>query len=101
MPDTSAYWICGANGTNYLVGEYKTAGLPNIEGNTGYGFYNAGSQVGGAFYALTSTATGAHPHSEVTEYSFLAFNASRSNSIYGNAATVRPRSVVINFCIKY
>lgn len=103
MPNTQARWICGANGTNYLVGEYKTAGLPNItaigtgywrnetisnpQSRAAYTLYDRG-EIAGSGSVNESTRTG-------------CFNASLSNSIYGNSETVRPRSVVINFCIKF
>ena len=31
----------------------------------------------------------------------INLDASRSNSIYGNSATVQPKSVTVKFCIKY
>lgn len=73
------------------VGGYIPESLPNITGNTGYGFYNQGGQAEGAFYGFTSQATGAHPQSEITESSFLAFDASRSSSAYQNNAPVQQR----------
>lgn len=102
MPDTQAQWICGANGTNYLVGEYKTAGLPNITGrlgSAGSGAFQMNSQ-NGAIY--TNDNYGYDIQAKQGDAAtILYFDASLSNSIYGNSATVRPRSVVTNFCIKY
>ena len=69
--------------------------------DNGWFHYNTGGQVSGAFYNNILSATGAHPAKESTEPVFLAFDASRSNSIYGNSNTVQPSALVINFCIKY
>ena len=84
------------------------AGLPNITGFFNY-FSSLGSPIGnkrddygGAFFNRTkdvgdTIANGGN-------YDNLGrpgFDASRSNSIYGNSATVQPNAVTCLICIKY
>jgi len=77
------------------------AGLPNI---TGYYVGNCGEngECQGALRVTNQRDNAWWQGSvNVARENNLEFNASWSNSIYGNAETVRPRSVVTNFCIKY
>lgn len=90
------------------VGEYKSAGLPNIEGS--FGFWvenNAGLWArisDGAFYTagdwgyrvLNTPLDGEAPNP-----GWIGMNASLSNSIYGNSNTVQPNSVCAKYCIRY
>ena len=87
-----------------VVGDMKDAGLPNITGTItdmdGYKSQNTGS---GAFKQVNSSSTsnyaGAVQMSR--EYSIMDFNASRSNTIYGNSDTVQPPALMSNVFIKY
>ena len=78
------------------LGEYQADGLPNITGEFGSGetYYGAG-----AFYQngdiSGGTAVGGVKDSKIS------FNASRSNSIYGNSNQVQPKSVSIIPILKY
>lgn len=84
------------------VGTVKNAGLPNIEGDTGV--YTCGisyqyDPTGMAYkyreywgYTTGSSAGGA---------AWWKFDASRSNSIYGNSTTVQPPALTLLPCIKY
>lgn len=86
------------------VGTYKSAGLPNIEGEF---------TVAGAKEASLSRASGALSVSNpgnVLINSALAntylgplftFNASNFNNIYGNSSTVQPPALTLLPCIKY
>ena len=83
-------WTKGASSVEE-VGSYLEAGLPNVEGviGTTNDYLN---QSTGAFYAGNSALRGTF-HVEQTN-AIVAFDASRSNSIYGNSDTVQPPSLV-------
>ena len=78
------------------------AGLPNITGTFGYGQIDGGAKfnASGAF-----TATKKDTNTGFGDGKFdcpqISFNASRSNSIYGNSSTVSPLSESVVFCISY
>jgi len=78
-------------------GEYVEAGLPNI---TGYLDMDVGGaqNVEGAFYKGTTfnALYGGNP----TTVTDVAFDASKSNPIYGNADTVQPKSLRVLYIIK-
>lgn len=96
IPDLRDKTVWGS-GTSTVLGETLDAGLPNIEGHFtvsgGYGghrdgaFYNWGSSDCNQNYGGSGAGWG--------------FDASKSNSIYGNSSTVQPPAVVTNFVIKY
>lgn len=80
------YYFCSRS----EVGDLITAGLPNIIGESQI---NAavGTSYTGAFYKSTNKAVGSWAGSATA--STLLFDASLSNSIYGNSTTVQPLSV--------
>jgi hypothetical protein len=87
-----ALWTgTGSNGNSTIA-----AGLPNITGDTGIAYFNTGGQVSGAFQPKHTVATRTHPHDERSENIGLVFDASKSNSIYGNSTTVQPPAYVVN-----
>lgn len=99
LPDFRGRFIQGANGD---LGEYKEAGLPNIEGKFGFvqmetdipGFSRTGpfsyeSKKGG-----TSGGNGDACGS-------IIFNAANANPIYGNSNIVQPPAIALNVFIKY
>ena len=79
------------------VGTVKSAGLPNITGQTGYRFGGGGTS--GCFIAGAAVNCGDWytPHTNTQ----LEFDASQSNSIYGNSTTVQPPALTLLPCIKY
>ena len=90
-------WIKGASGVEE-VGSYLQAGLPNITGNLGIGNWNIPEQyTTGAFKHNGTAYNTAYWDDEWT--STFTFDASRSNSIYGNSDTVQPPSIVGMFLI--
>lgn len=98
VPNLTDRFIQG--GTN--VGEYVEAGLPNIEGvfaatsnrdNTPQTF--TGSFERNEYNASALTGSGSGWGNQT-----ISFDASRSNSIYGNSDTVQPPSVVLLYIIK-
>lgn len=101
IPDLRNKFIQGANSN---TGEIKEAGLPNITGTTGdsYIYTNDTSTaaVMGAFVCGTVATASIKGDIASKTISSLQFNASRSNSIYGNSSTVQPPAVCINYIIK-
>jgi hypothetical protein len=90
LPRNSKYFRIGDEST---VGTNQDAGLPNI---TGYlmSFENAFSDASGAI-SISGTNGGANYHNSGSTNMIrnINFNASRSNSIYGNSDTVELDSV--------
>lgn len=83
-----ALW--GGNGSN--ANTTIAAGLPNITG-TAYG--PSGKSADGAFTVSPQSALDGGNSSSIREGN-LYFNASRSNSIYGNSNTVQPPAYRVN-----
>ena len=86
----------------FTVGTYKSAGLPNITGN----LYDIDTSIDytscdGAFSEFNSSSEFyAGTNIKYTKFS-ASFDASRSNSIYGNSSTVQPPALTLIPCIKY
>lgn len=94
-PLLSAY-IKGADSTNSL-GSYLSAGLPNITGNGG-SFFGGGANADGVFQRnpVTESLVVAQTQgvsAASMQFAFLNFDASKSNSIYGNSDTVTPETM--------
>ena len=108
IPDLRQRFLEGhfAMGNNGIVMGYLDAGLPNIKGGpTSYIAFRTGSGVyptvtAGAFY-FHSVSTGSFAGSSSWGIGQLAFDASKSNAIYGKSTTVQPPAVTCNFIIKY
>lgn len=105
LPDYRNRFLEGV-GPNETVGTNKAAGLPNITGS-----FSPGDEVGrrlnyttltGAFGGTTSSAPIMQAVTSSARDSIATpnFDASRSNSIYGNSTTVQPASTLIRWCIK-
>ena len=96
---------------NATPGTVKAAGLPNITG--GFGDVSASGTMGSHFNI--GWATGAFyqddPHIgwrdgwtdnyNTNGFNNVAFNASRSSSIYGGSTTVQPPALTLVPCIRY
>lgn len=84
-------------GTAAQIGDYLSAGLPNITGTAGSGdgWDNSMSFAfaTGAFAAQNSLYGRSSNNGEGTRNRGFNFDASRSSSIYGNSTTVQPKSV--------
>ena len=99
-------WVKGANGIEE-VGSYLEAGVPNITGHDTLGWSqvtdgvltNGGERVGAfveggkKIYGAKTLTSSAVTLNETLSYG-VGFNASLSNSIYGNSDTVQPPSIV-------
>lgn len=68
------------------------AGLPNITGSVG-GVDRVGTGQDGAFYLGSNLSSGG---TTSNSWNNIEFDASRSNSIYGNSNTVQPPAYVVN-----
>lgn len=98
IPDLLNKTLFGLSETN-SVGDYLSAGLPNITGS----YCNASRWNRNFTGALYSGGTGIEGFGQngYGNNSIVAFDASKSNSIYGNSTTVQPPALVTNFIIKY
>ena len=77
-------------------GSYKSAGLPNITGQTlAFRGFNNGAFRDGNHYHDAMVASSGHGMQVNT------FNASRVSSVYGASTTVQPPSFTTRFIIKY
>lgn len=100
LPDYRNRFIEGGDSVGTMA-----AGLPNI---TGYIQNTTGNQPG-AFATVNGAFTGemsgqwiaTSSSASTTGYGKVNFNASNSNSIYGNSSTVQPPSIVLIPQIKY
>lgn len=95
LPNLRDKFIQGANNN---LGTNKDAGLPNITGEF-YQDANAQTGVSGAFTYKSGGSLNLANSTTATSGA-VAFDASKSNSIYGNSDTVQPPSVCLNFIIK-
>lgn len=82
---------------NSEAGEYKEAGLPNITGYIGHEYYNPDDR--GAIYVVNYVGQRTMPAGATDLYN-IAFDASKSNPIYGNSDTVQPNSLTMRYYIK-
>lgn len=82
------------------AGTVKSAGLPNITGNVASVMGGSSWQTDGS---ISFSQYGTHPGQGTGAWTYgnINFDASKSNSIYGNSNTVQPKSVTVKFCIKY
>ena len=85
----------------------KQAGLPNITGKLGDSYSTSGLFWGveGAFYGDNTDIAGRRNGGSIEQRNTFTggdvhFDASRSNSIYGNSTTVQPPAIVMRYIIK-
>ena len=81
-------------------GTEKEAGLPNITG-TFYHDTNATLSLSGAFFSYTRGSSINLKNDDANKSSgYISFDASKSNSIYGNSDTVQPPALTMVYIIK-
>ena len=101
LPDMRDRFAEGAG--TYSVGTAVEAGLPNITGKFGI-IWSAALSIlvqEGALYADTFRP-GQLPGGTINYgIPYLGFDANKSSSVYGNASTVQPSSLIFNYIIKY
>ena len=101
LPKVTGF-IEGTSGTSTL-GNLTEAGLPNITGNIGPYQVRAGIDFrkSGAFNSPDTETI--HKTNDTSNTGagnrFIDFDASRSNAIYGNSATVQPQSIKVLYYI--
>lgn len=81
-----------------------SGGLPNITGRVSS--FRYGAQIEGANGAFSQTKSSSQAKATVTStidevVQIVSLDASRSNSVYGAANTVRPQAIGVTFYIKY
>ena len=86
------------------IGSSLSAGLPNINAQlrpSDLGFPNANHDPTGAFTKISTASSGYFSKSTDTSTRFttIGFDASRSNSIYGNSDTVQPQATQFPYYI--
>ena len=100
LPNLTDKFIHGSG----TAGTVKAAGLPNITGSFSdpLGSTNRGGVVTGygAFKNSTNTSDGDAGSGSYTNVN-VQFNASTSNSIYGESTTVQPPALTMRYYIKY
>lgn len=106
LPRSEDLVLQGASATN-PVGTYKTAGLPNIEGTfsnltlSGSGYLPFRDLSGALVSETTGTASVLTGSTTASDQNIIAkFDASQSNSIYGNSTTVQPPAACVRYMIK-
>lgn len=82
--------------TSYV---WEYALWPNIMGSISQGV-QAGGANNGALYKDSNRLLGVFAATEISQVA-LNFNASKSNSIYGAASIVQPKSITSLYLIKF
>ena len=94
LPDFRNRTIWGSSSFGYLE-----AGLPNITASVSFGDGLELKTLSGAFY---NAGSGSNPTAKGDGTpSNLGFDASRSNSIYGNSTTVQPPAIKVRVYTRY
>lgn len=85
---------------SYAAGKKLAAGLPNIQGRVYAAPVQGNSSPSGPFSRLTQRSGAPLWNWQGTADYGIAFDASKSNNIYGAANTVRPPSYTVYYIIK-
>lgn len=100
LPDLNNRFLEGTTSTS-SVGNYRSAGLPNITG-TILGAANDGHYFTGAFSRTGDGPSKTYGAEERERYNSAAdFYASRSSGVYGNSSTVQPSAMASLVLIKF
>lgn len=94
-------YVLQRSDANHKAGTTVEAGLPNIKGQTDnpvQTFNWDGSMRPGTGAIVASLVTGVKAGTQGTGYNgvWIDFDASKSNSIYGNSDTVQPPARIVN-----
>lgn len=87
-------------GTESSVGQTLNAGLPNITAKMNQMMTDSGGEFSGAVYVTGKPRTKGWQSADFDEIRNLAFDASKSNAIYGKSNTVQPPAVKMLLIIK-
>ena len=77
------------------------AGLPNISGEINSSRWNIDDVPQSNSALFKKAGSGMYGATETSRDTYLCFDASRSNPIYGNSNTVQPPSIVLIPQIKF
>lgn len=92
--------LCLQTGNASEAGTQRSAGLPNITGQWGLGQWGEGVPLNsGAAYRKESNNTRTAYLSQ-ENVPIIAFDASRSNSIYGSSDTVQPPAYMVRAWVR-
>lgn len=97
LPNLTDKFIQGSD----TVGTVKSAGLPNITGGLGFTGTSCIGSASGSFYSAESVQYHTASGGSTWPIGRLAFDASKSSSIYGNSTTVQPPALTMLYIIKY
>ena len=99
LPDLTDRFLQGST----TSGTVKDAGLPNITGTMRLWQYPGweSQSTGAISSSLTGSFSSIGGGNPILKDSKMAFDASYSNSIYGNSSTVQPPALTCLICIKY
>lgn len=99
LPDFRGRTVWGTEDGTY---GYESAGLPSIIGHTGQnGTSTNDCYLSGPFYYGNAGVVTGSPNDVQTNRSSISFDASRSNSIYGNSDTVQPPAIKVRVKTRY
>lgn len=114
LPDLRGRFLEGAatSGTGHLLHNVVAAGLPNISGYAysrpcSGGHWNVDYASGAIRTVKQAKELGGKWSNQIKlsggswDFDEVSFLASRSNTIYGASTTVQPKSVCINYIVKY
>lgn len=90
---------CLQTGNASEAGTQRNAGLPNITGVLGVISCN-NTNRSGAFYSRSTSGNISDQMEWLTTRNDIAFDASRSNHIYGNSTTVQPPSYMVRAWVR-
>lgn len=97
LPDLTDRFLEGSS----TAGNYISAGLPNITGDTGYGYVECVLGKSQGAISVTQGTVGMAPKGTVYTADSIQFDANKSNPIYGNSTTVQPPALTMRYIIKY
>lgn len=83
------------------IGNAISAGLPNIAGQLHDMLQSTNGATSEAFKTTSKTAATINMGSNSGYFAYITFNASASNSIYGNSNTVQPAAIGVLPILKY
>lgn len=93
--------LCLQTGAASEAGGQRSAGLPNITGQWGLGVWTGYlSDYSGAGGINTNIQVRGSNYDESLSYGILAFDASKSNPIYGSSSTVQPPAYIVRAWVR-
>lgn len=89
------------SGPDLSLGTLSAGELPDIKGRIDWVLINENVTVSGCFDSGRNTTAGVQGSNSASTPRYIDFQASRANPIYGSYGGVLPRSLAVNFVIKY